>query len=463
MALTFFVIIFIQFIFPAKAINPALSQDDPAIDRIIHIMRIQNQDISRFNAAYFDMDSSILQLNKNSARIRVFPSFQLWQNVPQRTLQFWSVSTWEAFMLYVEPVIVNEERGVTEIGTDYSRFGHSIRVQSAYMEYNKDYLVASFGRRPTIWGQSIESSIIQSGSFPNYDNLQATIIAGNFTFTLLNGQLSSGHIEDTRILRKIAGHKMTWISKVKNLTLSMGEQIIYTGENRSTELIYLNPLVPYFFTALEKDETDNPDNDNAIIFLFGRYLTRFPISLFFEFIIDDYQVDKNNVPHATGYKLGIDGGLKTPIGEMSYNLELTKIDSWTYIHHGQFTSWQNRSHPIGYKWGPDCRSVEADFDLWVSNKLQVDVKYTYLEKGVKSLSTLWASPGTKESPFPSPPIKYHSFFLTSLSLYVKHGVLELGYSNFPNGDAEIEGRINKRMASFFLKVQLVWDFNYRLD
>ena len=85
-----------------------------------------------------------------------------------------------------------------------------------------------------------------------------------------------------RIKRNIAGHRLTFLSKDGKLLAGLGEQIIYTGQNRDIELHYLNPVVPYFFTALENDveSSGDGDNDNSIVFVTIRYVPKPNFSFF---------------------------------------------------------------------------------------------------------------------------------------------------------------------------------------
>ena len=96
----------------------------------------------------------------------------------------------------------------------------------------------------------------------------------------MSGQLGSEKMTDgSRIKRHIAGHRLSW-NPNKNIILVFGEQIIYTGVNRGFELIYFNPFVPYFFTGLEGDEETEPeDNDNSILFAYGRYKLNSDLSI----------------------------------------------------------------------------------------------------------------------------------------------------------------------------------------
>ena len=408
-------------------------------------------------------DIQLFPLADSQAYLRFTPSYRISSGSPEFQFRFWSASSWQDFTLFIEPVIVNSTYGTEYLGADYSRSDMSGRIANSFLRYENNLINIQFGRSPVWWGQAWESSIIQSGHFPAYDHLSARLNIGNFQMELLSGQLSSEYISNTRIKRYIAGHRINWFSKDSHWIVSLGEQIIYTGEDRSLELFYLNPAIPYFITALEGDETTAPDNDNSIIFINGRYLFKPNLSAYFEFIIDEYQVDKNTFPHALGYKLGLDGGTILKGKELSFEFEYTNIDSWTYIHHGQFTSWQNRGHPIGYRYGADCRSLMTLVDFWLRPDWLISTKYTYLEKGSNNLLTEWASPGTKDAPFPSPPVTRYSLLVTSFSWYLKYGILELGYSNYPVGNAEIDGVIDQPKGSLFFKAQLVWGFGYDLE
>jgi len=442
-----------------------LSNDDP-----LHLFA-QHEFRMTHNPAVFsaDRDSCLYQISDSDAFIRFLPQLKILSDTPDNQIRIWSSSRWQDLLLYFEQSLVNSAYGIEHLGANYERAGMSTRITQAYLRYQNDLMEIHYGRAPVHWGQSVQSSIIQSGYFPAYDHISARFTIGTFKLELLSGQLSSEYLSipdtnnDNKIKRYIAGHQISWHSNDSKWTFEIGDQIIYTGVNRSIELFYLNPAIPYFFTALEGDETTNPDNDNSIIFLNGRYLFIPNLSTYFEFILDDYQVDKNTVPHALGYKIGLDGGTVFKGNEFSFEVEYTSIDSWTYIHHGQFTSWQNRSHPIGYKYGSDCRSIEGQIDFWPSADWRLHTRYTYLEKGSNNLNTVWASPGSKDASFPSTPVTRHSLLVTSLQWFLKYSILEVGYSNYPIGNAEIDGVIDKPKGSLFFKAQLVWGFGYNLD
>jgi len=287
--------------------------------------------------------------------------------------------------LFIQPEIVSASVGKNILGTDFTRNGLMGRFTHSYLQYKNDDLFLFLGRSPLMWGQSKQYSIIQSGLTPTYDQFRFELKLGNLTGEILAGQLGSEMLDDHRITRLIGGHRLTGHFFNDKLQLQLGEQIIYTGENRNIELSYLNPAVPYVFAAYDGDDlnVNGFNNDNGMIFLNGRYeldgllFDRLWRAVYFEFIIDDYQIHDNPVQNMLGWKMGFEGQSEFYKYQVNWETEYTQIDSWTYIHHGQSTNWQNRGHSIGCPYGPDLRSFFIHGNTWLKNEsLKLEVEYT---------------------------------------------------------------------------------------
>jgi hypothetical protein len=404
------------------------------------------------------------------AVVGVNPGLRMWNDIPITTLNVWVAGSWENLSLLAEPAIVNDPYGLDLLGTDYVRSGIRGRITNAFIRYKNELISLQLGRSPVWWGQSWNHSIIQTGSGPTYDHLDLHLNFGSFQLEMLAGQLGSEFLYGVRIKRNIAGHRLTWLSKGGMLLAGFGEQIIYTGKNRGMEWHYLNPFVPYFFSALEGDD-ESVNNDNSILFATIRYVPKPYLSFFGELIIDDYQVDDNNVQDALGYKIGADGSFDILGKPITWVMEWTSINSWTYIHIGQFSSWQNRGHALGFPYGPDLKSLHIQGDMWVSKSLLFNMEANWLEKGSNTLSTPWENSDNKDDPFPKPPVTDHALLVTSLNWFWKYarlpdwqGILEAGWSNydFPNKIAFSDPE-SKTEGSLFLKAQFYYDFGFNLQ
>ena len=366
------------------------------------------------------------------------------------------------WLLSVRPFITNENVGKQILGTDFTRNGFKGRFTHSYLQYKNDNLFIIFGRSPLTWGQSKQYSIIQSDLTPTYDQFRFKLTLGNLTGEILTGQLGSETMGGDRITRLIGGHRLTGHFLNEKLELQIGEQIIYTGENRNIELFYLNPAVPYVFAVYDDDDlnVDEFNNDNGMIFINGKYDFEYPASVFFEFIIDDYQVHDNQTQNMLGWKLGLEGQSDFSNYQVNWETEYTQIDSWTYIHHGQFTNWQNRGHAIGYPYGTDLRSFYVQADTWLKNEtLKLDIEYTWLEKGANNINTSWGNNDTLDDPFPSVPVKTFHLLKTSILYKTKYATLQTGYTNKPFPYEIANGLVDELKGGFFLSASL----HYKMD
>jgi hypothetical protein len=431
----------------------------------------QNHNLSIFQESWPAIQIS--DPNKNNVQLTAISAFRIWNNEPIQSFSLNAAGQWKTLSLMVEPVIVNDPYGPDLLGTNYVRSGISGRITNGFIRYENDLITMQMGRAPLFWGQSIEHSIIQSTVTPSYDHIDLHLKFNRFRLEILSGQLGSELLQGERIKRNIAGHRLTWLSKNEKLFVSFGEQIVYTGINRGFEWHYLNPFIPYFFTALEGDEESSAsgDNDNSILFAAIRYVYKPNLSFFGELLIDDFQVDENNYQDGLGYKIGADGAFDISGKPISWVMEWTSINSWTYIHHGQFTSWQNRGHALGYQYGPDLNSFHIQTDMWINKVLLINIEADLIEKGSNTLSTGWGNSDNKDDPFPKPPITDHALLVTSVSWFWKYarlpdwqGIVEVGWSNydFPNKIAFSDPE-SKTEGSLFLKAQFYYDFGFNLQ
>ena len=180
--------------------------------------------------------------------------------------------------------------------------------------------------------------------------------------------------------------------------------------------------------GLEKyGEYENLDNDNSIIFLDVLYRQSSKVDYYSEIIIDDFQMDDSKAPNSTGFKLGINLRIDKKLKSF-WNFEYTKINKWTYIHHGEFTSWHNSGFPLGNAYGPDVESLDFKSVISTSNRYDILIDLGYLIKGSNDIFSKW-------EPFSNDYDVQMEYFYNSISIIFnkRWGSLEIGYSskNYP--------------------------------
>lgn len=429
-----------------------------------------NQDLEIYRDSYPDITKAKgwmhYSLSDSDVNLRVLPQALFASNSTNHQFSIWGNASWHKVSALVESRLVQGNFSRDVLGSEYERMGMSGRMNTAFIRYQDDRAMFQMGRAPVMWGAANTNSIIQSGLAPSYDHFNGQIMLGDFRIEVLAGQLGSEYLADgTRIKRLIAGHQVNWLSKSKSLLVGVGEQIIYTGQNRSLELYYINPFVPYVFTAFEKDEENisSGDNDNSIIFMYARYNLKPDLSLYSEVLIDDYQLDDTGRQHALGLNMGLDWGTKIFNRITTGTISYTRINSWTYIHSGQFTNWENSNHPIGYYYGPDAESFGFQIDHWLSSAWLIKLNYQYVAKGANLLSSGWSNEATVDNDFPMKPVQYYQFGDYSLSWYTKYGILEAGWKNRPYANEVAYDGQNFTNYGFYIKCQFVWGFGFDLE
>mgnify|MGYP001204592920 CR=1 FL=1 len=316
---------------------------------------------------------------------------QMFSQSPKNMASLLYYGKFKDIFFLIEPMVTNKIYGKKILGTDYNRRHIAGRFQKSYININKPHYNFYFGRYPIKWGESAFSSIIQSGLYPAYDNTLISFELGKFRYELLAGTLSSKKNEYGHLIKRYISGKRVSIDFNKRYSISAGEQIIYTGENRQFSMRYLNPFMPYFLTGLEDIERDSRfDNDNSMLFFHHKLiLGKGSSSIYNEFIIDDYQIDESGLRHALGLKLGYDNIFKIKKHHVFLVAEYTNISKLTYRHHGQFTSWQNLEHNIGSPLGCDIEGFQLKiFTKSLKNRI-LNLEFDYLIKGGMNTNSPW--------------------------------------------------------------------------
>jgi len=326
--------------------------------------------------------------------------------------------------IVIMPVFVNAKIKREVFGTDYDRNGISARFENSYIQYKSNYFSVKYGRGLFSNDYYPHHSIIQSGLYPSYDEISFSFKINKFEISFSSGQLSNEkNIHDYIVTRNIGGHKIIYKLNEKN-QFEIGEKIIYTGVNRRIEHIYLNPFIPFYLNGLESTRKSlNNDNDNSIVYANYKSTFNNKINFFTEIIIDDYQIDNTGKDHAVGVKIGLHNEKNKKI---SWLAEYTKINPWTYIHHGDYTSWEHRESSLGFPYGPDSKSFDLQSNVNI-NKYSFYCHFTYLEKGENNFFTEWNNISTDAK---TQNISYYFFKRLSIVKKYKNHILEAGWSNF---------------------------------
>ena len=357
----------------------------------------------------------------------------------------------------VMPIIVNSQLNNIAFGSNYSRKGIYARLEKSFIEasYGNSYIKLGRGSNKKILYP--HHSLIDSGLSPERDEIKFGTKFNNSNLFFSFGKLGDEkNIDGNVINRNFAIHGLEWEVSQK-IKFELGEIIIYTGQNRGFDFVYSNPFIPYFLNGLEHERKDvNNDNDNSMVFFrLKNYMER--LNTYCELIIDDLQIDKTNKDHALGFKIGFHN-LKHE--KFSWLIEATIINKWTYLHHGDNTSWVNRGIPIGHEYGPDNKSLNFQATYRYYDYL-LYCNLNFVNKGENNFSTIWDNSAANNVIN-----DYDNYFITSFSISrkVKNLNCEVGWSNRPLGSLSLSN-LNDNLinGSFYFKLILSKDFSSLLN
>ena len=190
-------------------------------------------------------------------------------------------------------------------------------------------------------------------------------------------------------------------------SFTLAEAILYTGQDRSLELQYINPVL----TWIPEMHNNTTGEGNGFIYAGIKYFYSVYISFWSEILIDDYQLlfkgqEGSGEPNALGLMLGseVEGW---PFLSSSIILEYTCVNNRTYQTQTPEEIYTHRGFPIGHYLGNDFDLLQFSFsNLLIKNKLKPYISLGYLRDGANGFQTPFDTVWEDSEPFPTEPITY---------------------------------------------------------
>jgi hypothetical protein len=259
--------------------------------------------------------------------------------------------------------------------------------------YRRGGLSIFFGRNEVSWGATAQEGLLFSGPAPSFDMFKLDFRTKKFGFTTFHSMLrrwayddwSDGQVDGfgaceeqdgcCEVRRFVAGHRLDFMP-TSILAFSVSEAVIYGGQGRTFEPVYLNPLVIFYGEQWNSRWDDN-------ILIAGDFSLLLPQKLEIrgELMIDDFQYDFGSEPHkfAAGLALAAVNPLdpeRSLLGGSYFH-----VRNETYGHHVAWNRFIHDGHVMGYPDGPDTDR----FEIWSTLALPPEVNwradYSYRRQG----------------------------------------------------------------------------------
>ncbi len=252
----------------------------------------------------------------------------------------------------------------------------------------------SLGKDFLEWGYGKSGKIVLSDKAPSFPYVRLDLkLTGWFSFNYIHAKLSSDVIDsiktyssklyERRITRDkyFVSHTLT-VKPMKNLTVSLGESMIYSDR---FEPVYLIPII--FFKAADHylSRYDITQGDNGQFFMNVSSRNQLKNThLWFTLFIDEisfselFNREKNK--NQIGFTFGGEA-VDLPIENLTLSLEYTRIYPFVYNNFIQTQTYENHSYLMGHWIGNNADIIYADANYRFFRGFQTNTWFYFIRKG----------------------------------------------------------------------------------
>lgn len=261
------------------------------------------------------------------------------------------------------------------------------RVEEAYVEVQLPYVRVFFGRLYRNWGLPGRAGFLISSYAYSYDHIGYRFGSERIGLTGLFTSLNDFSGDTARYL---SSHRFDWMIR-DNLVLSVGESVIYGGENRRFDLTVLNPVGVWEISSGPPGEGGSV-NALGLAELWWRPFAR--LLTYGAFMIDNTNVGDEGVDHGLNqYAWGIGAQLPAVRPNLGLRADLSVISSLAYRSRVAFFEYYAAGAP-GFGVGLaqdriDALVLSAMADWFVRPRLLLRPQLIVMRKGESDLTDPW--------------------------------------------------------------------------
>ena len=283
--------------------------------------------------------------------------------------------------------------------------------------FQNQWVTLQIGKGIESWGAGENIQLGISSNSNLYDYFMLSSDYGNIRVNYIHGYLET--IAEN-INRYINARGIEWTNK-KSVVVSLSETIIYSGQNRTFEFSYLNPIASHLEIELNNRLRENGSSSANAIWqfhadLFLKNKSRLSINyLIDEFVLDrEIEVSKENgVAYSFKYIFPFQTKI---INQMNFYLKSVFVGTPTLRHGRGANNFVQNGNPLGWAHGSDGR--ENGFGIkYISDKETLfDLYVSYVVHGSESIILRAYEPyeDYEEGTFPSGDVQNYLYLNKSI-------------------------------------------------
>ncbi len=328
---------------------------------------------------------------------------------------------------YLYPRITNNNDNLkryTGIPRNISRGGfNSGETDLSGIGFQNSWLSFQVGRGREIWGAGNDIQLAISETSPSYDYFMLGSNYGNFRVKYFHGFLESDQFE---INRYITGKGLEWTNR-KSTLLGLSEIIIYSGEHRSLDFAYLNPISSHLEIELNNRlNTIGTTNSNAVWQLFfDKYLygkLRFSLNILYdEFVLDKSQLDSGKEHGKANSQKIVFNIINKEDKILNIYMSRIYVGTPTFRHINGANNFVQRGLPLGWKEGSDGESKELGIEFCGIKTLIFKISCGQLKLGQESVKydSYQKFKDYLKGPFPSGVVDINTYIKIDSQWWIK--------------------------------------------
>ena len=272
--------------------------------------------------------------------------------------------------------------------------------------FQNHWVTLQISRDSENWGAGNNIDLALSNKSPSYDYILISSDYGNIRVNYIHGFLENITSNTNRFIN---ARGIEWTNN-KSIIIGLSEIIIYSGENRSLDIGYLNPIASHL--ELELNNRLNRIGDhlaNAVwqlhldIYLKSR--SRFSLNLLFdEFVLDPkIEIGKE---HGKAFSMRYSfNALQNKKRILNLFVNTIKVGTPTFRHGNGSNNFINNNKPLGWHYGSDAQNINIGLNYLIPKKLIFNLQLGILEKGSESILSRPYEPylDYQKSVFPTSP------------------------------------------------------------
>ncbi len=288
--------------------------------------------------------------------------------------------------------------------------------------YENNWAILQIGRGRESWGAGNEIQLALSENSSTYDYFLLGSDYGKIRVRYIYGFLEK---VKTNINRYITARGFEWTNK-ESLVIGFSETIIYSGENRSYDIGYLNPISSHLEIELNNRLNIIGDrNSNAVWQAHLDYLIMKNFRISLNYLIDEFVIDPDieiGKEHGKAYSIRL---AYTPL--FSNEQIITIISSLVYVgtptfRHGIGTNnFVQSDMPLGWYGGSDGQETCIGINYFNNNNFNINITAGLFVSGEETIANRVFDPYSDylKGPFPSGDVKEITYAETEFTFWWK--------------------------------------------